>query len=69
MTMSPFLQTTVVSFVTITANHDRALARGHARRDVSIVDPFWGMGFVIVAWIACWLNCADSGAWLAACWL
>ena len=22
------------------------------RRDVSIIDPFWGLGFVVVAWIA-----------------
>ena len=22
-----------------------------ARRDASIVDPFWGMGFVVVAWL------------------
>lgn len=29
---------------------------GTARRDASIVDPFWGTGFVIVAWTACWLN-------------
>jgi steroid 5-alpha reductase family enzyme len=30
------------------------------RRDVSIVDAFWGLGFVSVAWIACWWNSADQ---------
>lgn len=29
-------------------------------RDVSIVDPFWGTGFVVVAWIS-FLNRADDG--------
>jgi len=27
-----------------------------ARRDASIADAFWGTGFVIVAWMAWWLN-------------
>ncbi len=26
------------------------------RRDASIVDPFWGLGFVVVAWLATWLS-------------
>jgi steroid 5-alpha reductase family enzyme len=29
---------------------------GTARRDASIVDPFWGFGFVLVAWIAWFTN-------------
>ena len=30
------------------------------RRDASIVDPFWGSGFVIVAVVAAWLNSPPS---------
>jgi steroid 5-alpha reductase family enzyme len=30
------------------------------RRDASIVDPFWGIGFVMVAWIA-WFNNSPAG--------
>jgi steroid 5-alpha reductase family enzyme len=38
---------------------------GTARRDVSIVDPFWGTGFVIVTGIVCWLNMpVDLRGWL-----
>jgi steroid 5-alpha reductase family enzyme len=29
---------------------------GTGRRDASIVDPFWGAGFVLTAWLAWWLN-------------
>lgn len=34
------------------------------RRDASIVDPFWGTGFVIVTWIACGGWPADGRAML-----
>jgi steroid 5-alpha reductase family enzyme len=35
------------------------------RRDASIVDPFWGAGFVLVAWLAWRMNDAESWrAWL-----
>jgi len=27
-----------------------------AKRDASIIDPVWGAGFVLVAWLAGWLN-------------
>lgn len=33
---------------------------GTVRRDVSIVDPFWGTGFVIVAWVAWFMNSPAS---------
>lgn len=35
------------------------------RRDASIVDPFWGLGFVVVAWLA-WLRCEanEPRGWL-----
>ena len=31
-----------------------------ARRDASIVDPFWGTGFVLVAWVAWRLNSSGT---------
>ena len=31
------------------------------RRDVSIIDPFWGLGFVLVAWIAGLTTDGDPG--------
>ncbi len=37
------------------------------RRDASIIDPFWGAGFVLVAWIALALNWPPAGrVWLLA---
>ena len=33
---------------------------GTVRRDASIVDPFWGTGFVIVAWVAWYMNSPAS---------
>ncbi|REJ94166.1 MAG: DUF1295 domain-containing protein [Planctomycetota bacterium] len=36
-----------------------------AKRDASIVDPFWGSGFVVVAWVAgLWFDFAHSRAYL-----
>jgi steroid 5-alpha reductase family enzyme len=26
-----------------------------AQRDASIIDPFWGLGFIVVAWVSCYL--------------
>jgi steroid 5-alpha reductase family enzyme len=26
------------------------------RRDASIIDPFWGLGFIVVAWVSCFLS-------------
>jgi steroid 5-alpha reductase family enzyme len=37
------------------------------RRDVSIVDIFWGLGFVVVAWITCLTAPGEAGrSWLMA---
>ncbi len=37
------------------------------KRDASVVDLFWGAGFVLVAWLACWLNHpVHERAWLMA---
>ncbi len=52
----PFIQTAVISFGTILGIMLVLWLVGTLRRDISIVDPFWGAGFVIVAWVACWLN-------------
>lgn len=32
------------------------------RRDASLVDPFWSLGFVIVAWLAYWLNSTNGSS-------
>ncbi len=38
---------------------------GTIRRDVSIVDPFWGAGFVVVAWLATsWHTSLAPRSWL-----
>lgn len=34
--------------------------------DVSIVDIVWGLGFVVVGWIALWKGGGDSRSWLVA---
>jgi steroid 5-alpha reductase family enzyme len=31
------------------------------RRDVSIIDPFWGLGFVVVAWVAAFVTDGNPG--------
>lgn len=33
-------------------------------RDASIVDIVWGLGFVLVAWIALWTGGADTRSWV-----
>jgi len=32
------------------------------RRDASLVDPFWGMGFVLTSWLALFLNLPSAGS-------
>ena len=65
--ISPFIQTALVSFGTILGIMIVLWVVGTLRRDISIVDPFWGAGFVIVAWIAIWLNAPLSPRdWLLA---
>ena len=66
--MSPVLQTAVDLVGDDHRDDDRCLARwALLGADVSIIDPFWGAGFVIVSWIACWLNAPIQAAELAAC--
>ena len=54
--MSPLLQTILVTFAATIGTMFVLWMIGTARRDVSIVDPFWGMGFVLTAWLVFWMN-------------
>ncbi len=54
--MSPLTQTLLTNLVLIVLVMLTLWIVGLFRRDVSIVDPFWGAGFVLVAWIAWSLN-------------
>jgi steroid 5-alpha reductase family enzyme len=54
--MSPLAQTLVTNLTLITVAFTLLWFVGAIRQDVSIVDPFWGAGFVIVAWVAWYLN-------------
>ena len=54
--MLPLLETATISFATIMGVMIVLWLVASLRRDASIVDPCWGMGFVVVAWLACWLN-------------
>ncbi len=40
-----------------------------ARRDASIVDPFWGAGFALTAWLVVWWNWPASPRGLLLAWL
>lgn len=50
----------ITNLVTISAVMLVLWVIGSVRRDVSLVDPFWGFGFVIVAWITV-TNSPDAG--------
>jgi steroid 5-alpha reductase family enzyme len=54
--MSPLPQTLLFVFVTIQLAMSLLWLLSVARRDASIVDPFWGTGFVLVAWMAWGMN-------------
>ena len=54
--MSPLWLTLLTTLATITATMVLVWLLSLARRDASIVDPFWGSGFAIVALTASWLN-------------
>lgn len=53
-------QTLLTTFATISLLMFVLWLVGLVRRDASIVDPFWGLGFVIVAWLAWWLSSPNS---------
>ncbi len=54
--MSPLQQTALTTLVAILSTMFLLWIVSTARRDASIVDSFWGAGFVLVAWLGCWLN-------------
>jgi len=58
--MSTLWLTLLTTLATITATMVLVWLLSLARRDASIVDPFWGSGFVIVALTASWLNFPPS---------
>ena len=65
--MSPLTQTLTTTLASILAIMLVLWLVGTVRRDVSIVDPFWGSGFIVVAWIACGMNAPVTlCGWLSA---
>jgi steroid 5-alpha reductase family enzyme len=54
--MSPLATTLLVSLAVVSAALTLLWVVSVARRDASIIDPFWGTGFAIVALLSCWLN-------------
>lgn len=54
--MAPLAQTLLVTLVSLMFIMLVLWLVATARQDSSIVDPFWGAGFVIVAWLAWRLN-------------
>lgn len=54
--MLPLTQTLLMSLAVIGAMMSVAWLVSLAKRDVSIIDPLWGTGFALVAWLAWWLN-------------
>jgi steroid 5-alpha reductase family enzyme len=54
--MSPLTQTLLTSLAVLLGLMTGLWLVSIARRDASLVDPFWGTGFVVVAWLACVLN-------------
>lgn len=66
--MAPFATTLLVNLAVIAALMTLLWLVCTARRDVSLVDAFWGIGFVVVAWTSIALN-APTGwrAWVLCC--
>jgi steroid 5-alpha reductase family enzyme len=58
--MSPLMQTLLMNLLVIMLVMFALWVIGTVRRDASIVDPFWGTGFVIVAWVAWFMNSPAS---------
>jgi steroid 5-alpha reductase family enzyme len=58
--MSPLAQTLLTSWSVLLIAMLILWLVGAVRRDVSIIDPFWGTGFVIVSWVAWSLNTPGS---------
>lgn len=58
--MSQLLATFVFTFAAAIGLMSLVWLLSLARRDASIIDPFWGLGFVIVSLVAYLLNCPAS---------
>lgn len=58
--MSPLAQTLLTNLIVIVVVMVALWLVSTVRRDASIVDPFWGAGFVIVAWVAWYMNSPAS---------
>ena len=54
--VSPLIQTLLANLFVIMFAMIALWIVSTVRRDASIVDPFWGFGFVIVAWVAWFIN-------------
>ena len=58
--MSPLTQTLLTTLAVVVATLFLLWLLSVAKRDASIIDPFWGTGFVLVAWTAFTLNRHES---------
>lgn len=58
--MSPLSLTLLATLATIMAMMGLVWLLSLARRDASVIDPFWGSGFAIVALTASWVNFPPS---------
>ncbi len=54
--MSPLVQTLVATLAVALGMLTLLWFASLAKRDASIVDPFWGMGFVVVTWLSWRIN-------------
>jgi steroid 5-alpha reductase family enzyme len=54
--MSPFLETMSTTFVLVACLMTAVWLLSLARKDASVIDPFWGLGFFVVTVAACVLN-------------
>jgi len=54
--MSPLAQTLLINLTVIVIAMITLWVVATVRRDVSIVDPFWGVGFVLLAWLGWYVN-------------
>jgi len=54
--MSPMALTLLITLAVLLGLMTVLWLASVARRDASLVDPFWGTGFVVVAWLACALQ-------------
>ena len=58
--MAPLPSTLAWTFAAIIASMSALWLVSVVKRDASVVDPFWGTGFVLVAWLAWTLNASAN---------